>query len=42
MQSDNLLDSFNFEEFLDNNAFQLDLSQVDMGDMMEPTLADPA
>ena len=36
-----LLDNFNFEEFLDNNAFQLDLSQVDM-DMMEPTLADAA
>ena len=33
-----LLDNFNFEEFLDNNAFQLDLRDVDM-DMMEPTVA---
>ena len=41
IQPDNLLDNFNFEEFLDNNAYAgLDLSAVELTDMMEPAMTD--
>ena len=42
LQNSDLLDTFDFEQFLDNNAFAFDPSQFDSGEMLEAPMGDTA
>ncbi|KAG8533769.1 uncharacterized protein KY384_001510 [Bacidia gigantensis] len=42
MGDSNLLDNFDFEQFLDQTAFQYDPNSMDLGDIMDPTVIQDA
>ena len=42
LENTNLLENFDFEQFLDNNAFAFDPAQLDGGEMLQAPMGDAA